>query len=297
MAIDTRELMKQVRTIRVVTGKLVEERLSGEYHSVFKGQGIEFDEVREYQPGDDIRTIDWNVTARMGHPFVKRYCEERELTVIFLVDVSGSQGFGSGDRGKAEVTAEFTCLIALSAIRNQDKVGLVLFSDRVEKFLPPRKGRTAVMRLVREVLAAGGTRRGTDISAALRFLNNVQKHKAVVFLVSDFLDAGFERDLRVTARKHDLIACPVSDPREIEIPDVGLLEVEDPESGELVVLDTASARVRTDFRRDMSARQRELREMFRRLKVDFLDLRTDKPFVEDVRMLFHRRRARARRMT
>jgi len=297
MAIDTRELMKQVRTIRVVTGKLVEERLSGEYHSVFKGQGIEFDEVREYQPGDDIRTIDWNVTARMGHPFVKRYCEERELTVIFLVDVSGSQGFGSGDRGKAEVAAEFTCLIALSAIRNQDKVGLILFSDRVEKFLPPRKGRTAVMRLVREVLAAGGTRRRTDISAALRFLNNVQKHKAVVFLVSDFLDGGFERDLRVTARKHDLIACPVSDPREIEIPDVGLLEVEDPETGELVVLDTASARVRTDFSRDMSARQREMREMFRKLKVDFLDLRTDKPFVEDVRMLFHRRRARARRMT
>ncbi len=295
MAIDTRELMKQVRTIRVVTGKLVEEHLSGEYHSVFKGQGIEFDEVREYQPGDDIRAIDWNVTARMGHPFIKRYCEERELTIMFLVDVSGSQGFGSRDRSKAEVAAEFTCLIALSAIRNQDKVGLVLFSDRVEKFLPPRKGRTAVMRLVREVLAAQDTRRRTDICGALRFLNNVQNHKAVVFLVSDFLDGDFVRDLRVTARKHDVIACPVADPREMEIPDVGLIEVEDPETGELVVLDTSSERFRSDFSAEMSRRQEELMEIFRKLKVDVLSLRTDKPFVNDVRQLFHRRQARARR--
>src|SRR5210317_432180 len=194
MPIDTRELMKQVGKIRILTSRLVDEHFSGEYHSVFKGQGIEFDEVREYVPGDDVRSIDWNVTARMGHPFVKRFAEERELTVMFVVDISGSQCFGSVARSKAEVAAEVTCLLALSAIRNQDKIGLILFSDRIEKSIPPKKGRTAVMRLVREVLAAEETRRGTDIAGALRFLNNVQKKKAVVFLISDFMDEGFERE-------------------------------------------------------------------------------------------------------
>jgi Mg-chelatase subunit ChlD len=186
MPIDTKELMKQVGKIRVVTNRLVDEHLSGEYHSVFKGQGIEFDEVREYVPGDDVRSIDWNVTARMGHPFVKRFAEERELTVIFLVDISGSQCLRLRLAHQGRVAAEITCLLALSAIKNQDKVGLILFSDRIEKSIPPRKGRTAAMRLVREVLAAEETRHGTDIAAALRFLNNVQKRKAVVFLISDF---------------------------------------------------------------------------------------------------------------
>ncbi|MDD2455542.1 MAG: DUF58 domain-containing protein, partial [Kiritimatiellae bacterium] len=191
--------------IRILTARLIDDRLSGDYHSVFKGQGVEFDEVRPYVPGDDIRSIDWNVTARTGAPHVKRFSEERELTVIFLVDVSGSQAFGSRARSKAELAAEITCLLAMTAIRNQDKIGLILFSDRILKSIPPRKGRTAVMRLVREVLAAEETREGTDISAALRFLNNVQKRKAVVFLVSHFQDNAFERELRVTARHHDII--------------------------------------------------------------------------------------------
>lgn len=295
MPIDTAELMRQVGKIRVFTSRLVDERLSGEYHSVFKGQGIEFDEVREYAAGDDVRSIDWNVTARMGHPFVKRFAEERELTVIFVVDISGSQCFGSGSRSKAEVAAEITCLLALSAIRNQDKVGLVLFSERIEKSIPPRKGRTAVMRLVREVLAAEETRRGTDIRAALRFLNNVQKRKAVVFLISDFMTSGYQRELRVTARKHDVICCPVSDPLEENLVDVGLIEIQDPESGELFLLDTSSQSVREHFRRQAAIHRSELSEMFKRCKMDAIFLSTERPFVDEVRRLFRQRQVRAGR--
>lgn len=295
MPIDTRELMKQVGKIRVITSRLVDEHLSGEYHSVFKGQGIEFDEVREYIPGDDIRSIDWNVTARMGHPFIKRFCEERELTIVFLVDISGSQCFGSGVRSKAEVAAEITCLLALSAIKNQDKVGLILFSDRIEKYIPPRKGRTAVMRLVREVLAAEETQHGTDIAAAFRFLHNVQKHKAVVFLVSDFLDRGYEREMRVMARKHDVICCPLSDPRESDLVDAGLVELQDPETGELVLLDTSSRHVREAFRRQSEKNQTDLRDRLRKLKIDSIFLSTDRPFIDDVRMMFRQRQIRAGR--
>ena len=293
MAIDTKELMRQVGRIRVVTKRLVDEHLSGAYHSVFKGQGIEFDQVREYVPGDDVRSIDWNVTARMGHPFIKRFAEERELTVMFLVDISGSQSFGSVARSKAEVAAELACLLALSAIQNQDKVGLILFSDRIEKSIPPRKGRTAAMRLVREVLAAEDTRHGTDIAAALRFLDNVQQRRAVVFLVSDFMDEGYEKRLRVTTRKHDVICCPVADPRELELPDVGLVELEDPETGELFLVDTGSAALRRRFREQGAARRLALRDTFRRQRMDTIELATDKPFVDDVRKLFRRRQVRA----
>ena len=295
MPIDTKELMKQVGKIRVITTRLVNEHLSGEYHSVFKGQGIEFDEVREYVPGDDIRSIDWNVTARMGHPFVKRFCEERELTVMFLVDISGSQCFGSGTRSKAELSAEVTCLLALSAIKNQDKIGLVLFSDRIEKSIPPRKGRTAAMRLVREVLAAEETRRGTDIAGAFRFFNNVQKRRAVVFLISDFMDQGYEKELRVLSRKHDVICCPISDPRETELVDAGLIEVEDPETGDLFLLDTGSASVRNEFKKNAEAHAKKLADMLKKLKVDTISLSTARPFVDDVRKVFRQRQVRAGR--
>lgn len=295
MPIDTKELMRQVGKIRVVTKRLVDEHLSGEYHSVFKGQGIEFDEVREYNPGDDVRSIDWNVTARMGHPYVKRFAEERELTVMFLVDISGSQCFGSVRRTKAEVAAEITCLLALSAIQNQDKVGLILFSDRIVKSIPPRKGRTAAMRLAREVLAAEETRHGTNIAAALRFLNNVQKRRAVVFLISDFLDRNYARELRVTVRRHDVICCPVSDPREGELPNVGLLEVEDPETGELALLDTGSGAVRRAYREQALAEGQAVRDLFRKLQIDTIAVATDRPFVDDVRRLFHLRQLRVGR--
>lgn len=295
MPIDTRELMKQVGKIRVVTNRFVDEYLSGEYQSVFKGQGIEFDEVREYVPGDDVRSIDWNVTARMGHPFVKRFSEERELTVIFLVDISGSQCFGSQTRSKAEAAAEITCLLALSAIKNQDNVGLILFSDRIEKSIPPRKGRTAAMRLVREVLAAEETRHGTDLAAAFRFLNNVQKRKAVVFLISDFMDENYQNELRVTARKHDIICCPVSDPLEAELPDAGIMEVQDPETGALMLLDTQSRQLRDTFRTQMQKQRQALELSFRRLKVDTLFLSTARPPVDAVRKLFRQRQSRSRR--
>jgi len=295
MPIDTKELMKQVGKIKMITTRLVNEHLSGEYHSVFKGQGIEFDEVREYVPGDDVRSIDWNVTARMGHPFIKRFAEERELTVIFLVDMSGSQCFGSGPRSKAEVAAEMTCLLALSAIKNQDKIGLILFTDRIEKSIPPRKGRTAAMRLVREVLAAEETRRKTDIAGAFHFLNNVQKRRSVVILISDFMDNNYEKELRIISRRHDIICCPVSDPREMELIDAGIVEVQDPETGELMLMDTGSESLRKAFSSAAEQENRRLIEMFRRLKVDTIFLSTSRPFIDDVHKLFRQRQKKAGR--
>lgn len=292
MAIDVKELMAKVGKIRILTSRLIDDVLSGDYHSVFKGQGVEFDEVRPYVPGDDVRAIDWNVTARTGMPHIKRFAEERELTVFFLVDVSGSQSFGSAVRSKAELSAEIASLLAMTAIRNQDKIGLALFSDRIVNYIPPRKGRTSVMRLVREVLACEETRERTDIAAALRFLNNVQKRKAVVFLVSDFQDAGYEKDLRVAARHHDVIACPVSDPCEYDLPDVGLVEVQDPETGELVLLDTASSSVREAFRENASRSREALFRFFKQNGVDFLPLTTERPYIDEVRALFRRRARR-----
>ncbi len=295
MAIDTKELMKHVRRIKVFTAKLVDEHVSGEYHSVFKGRGMEFDEVRAYVPGDDVRSIDWNVTARMGHLFVKRFCEERELTIIFLVDISGSMGFGSRTRTKAEVAAEMTCLLALSAIKNQDKVGMILFSDRIERFIPPRKGRTAAMRLVREVLAAEETRHRTNLGAALQYLNKIQKRRAVVFLISDFMANGYEKEMRVAARRHDLIACPITDPREAELENIGLQEIMDPETGDLVLLDTGSRALLDDFRKQAAAEETARINQFRKLRVDSIDLSTAKPFVDEVRRLFRRRQRRKAR--
>lgn len=295
MPVDTKELMKQVGRIRILTSRFVDERLAGEYQSVFKGQGIEFDEVREYVPGDDVRSIDWNVTARMGHPYVKRFCEERELTVLFVVDISGSLAFGSQTRSKAELAAELTCLLALSAVRNQDKVGLILFSDRIEKSLPPRKGRTAVMRLVREVLAAEETRHGTDLAQALRFLNRVQKRKAVVFLVSDFMAPDYAGELRTTARRHDVIVAFVSDPAEESLPDVGLVELQDPETGELRLVDTCSPSVRAAVREAAQRHRAAVLEQLRRMKIDTLSLDTARSYVHEVQRLFRLRQLRAGR--
>jgi len=295
MPIDTTELMKQVRKIRVVTSRLVNDQFAGAYHSVFRGQGIEFDEVREYAPGDDVRAIDWNVTARMGRPFIKRFAEERELTILFLVDISGSQAFGSGARTKAERAAEIACLLALSAVRNQDKVGLVLFSDRIVRSLPPRKGRTAVMRLVRDVLAAGETRHGTRLAGALRFLCQAHKKRAVVFLISDFQDAGYENELRLAARRHDLIACRITDPRETALTPAGILECEDPETGERFLLDTASPALRDQFSKQAETATQTLREQFRRAGVDAVFVDTQAPFAESFRSLFEKRRRWERR--
>ena len=293
--IDTVELMRKVGNIRILTSRLVDDHLAGDYHSSFKGQGIEFDEVREYIVGDDVRSIDWNVTARTGFPHVKRFSEERELTVVFLVDVSGSQSYSSTPRPKSELAAELTCLLALTSIRNQDNIGLVLFSDRVVKTLPPRKGRKAVMRLVREVLAADEARGGTDIAGALDFLNSVMRRKAVVFLVSDFQDEGWEKRLATTAIHHDLVCCHLSDPCERQLPDAGVLELEDPETGEALWVDTSSKALREAYAAQAAARLEGLKTTFRRNRVDAMFLSTDQDPIHDVRAFFRNRAAKRRR--
>ena len=307
VATDVKELMAKVGKIRILTNRLIDDQLAGDYHSTFKGQGVEFDEVRPYIAGDDVRTIDWNVTARTGVPYIKRYSEERELTILFMVDVSGSQSYGSRTRSKMELAAEVTALLALTAIRNQDKIGLVLFSDKIVKYIPPRKGRDSVMRLVREVLAAEDEAKGgTDIEGALKFLNGVQKRRAVVFLVSDFIagnveqgmgngerGTGMERLLRATARHHDMICVPVSDPAESALPDVGLVELEDSETGELMLVDTSSAKVRGAFAAQAESDREELTKFFRKTGIDTLDIATDRPYIDGVRALF-KRRARKR---
>ncbi len=292
MPLQPSELMKQVRRIRIATARLVSEQFAGAYHSVFRGQGIEFHEVREYLPGDDVRTIDWNVTARMGRPFVKRFAEERELTLLFLADISGSQSFGSRHRTKAERTAEIAGLLALSAALNQDKVGLILFSDRIVRYLKPARSRTAVLRLVREVLAAEETRHGTDLSAALRFACKVQKRRAILFLISDFMDENFEKPLLYAARRHDLIACPIIDPREQDLPPAGLLECRDPESNETFWMDTSSPTLRRRFHKAATERQSRLDALFSRLGIDTIRIRTDQPFAAALHAFFARRQKR-----
>ena len=308
MATDVKELMAKVGKIRILTNRLIDDQLSGDYHSTFKGQGVEFDEVRPYVAGDDVRSIDWNVTARTGVPFIKRFSEERELTVLFMVDVSGSQSYGSVTRSKMELAAEVTALLALTAIRNQDKIGLILFSDKIVKYIPPRKGRQPVMRLVREVLAAEDEATGgTDLVGALKFLNGVQKRRAVVFLVSDFMasagvvrmnadgtvpSADYERLLRVVARRHDVVCVPVSDPAEDELPRAGLAELEDPETGELVLVDTNDKAVRAAFAQVAAARREHVLRFFARSGVDHVSVSTARPYIQDVRALFKRRAAK-----
>ena len=289
----SKELIKKIRYIQIYTSKAVNDVLAGEYHSVFKGQGMEFDEVRAYQPGDDIRTIDWNVTARTGHPYVKRYVEEREITVFFLVDLSRSGSFGSREKLKNEVAAEFCALLAFSAIKNNDKVGLIVFTDTIQLFIPPAKGTSHVLRLIRELLffEPGKTRKktGTDIALALDYLGRVLHKRGVVFLVSDFLDQNFEKPLRVLARRHDLIAVTVSDPRELTLPDVGLLEIQDAETGEIVVIDTGSKTVRSRYTHLAEEKNRALSDLFQSTGIDQIQLLTDRDYVLDLVKFFRKR--------
>ena len=284
------DLRKRVNRIRLLTLRLADEQLSGEYHSSFKGQGIEFDEVRPYVPGDDVRAIDWNVTARTGAPHVKRYSEERELTVIFLVDVSGSQGCGSAARTKSELAALAASLLALAATENGDNVGLVDFTDRIVKYVPPRRGRTAVMRLVREILADEGAGAGrTAIGDVLKRFGSLQKRRALVFLISDFLDTGFSHELRVAARRHDLVAISISDPAERALPDAGLIEVADPESGEIFLLDSSLPTVRRRFGEAAADARAALARAFESSGIDEVALSTgdsDDEVVAKLRRLF-----------
>ncbi|MEE9134177.1 MAG: DUF58 domain-containing protein [Gemmatimonadota bacterium] len=288
-----REVLRQVKLIELRTRGLVNTLFSGEYQSVFKGQGMEFAEVREYAPGDEYRTIDWNVSARMGHPYVKKYSEERELTVLFAVDLSGSEQFGTRGRFKGEVAAEIAAVLAMAAIKNNDRVGLLSFTDRIEEFVPPKKGRRHALRLIRDLLAFEPTGRGTDLSVALDYLGRILRHRAIVFLISDFLDTDFERSLKVLSRRHDLVAVTVSDPRERSLPDVGYLELIDAESDQRIVLDSGNRYVREQFEHLAGEDDMRLRRMLRRLSVDQIEIQTDRSYVLPLINFF---RARERKL-
>ena len=289
-----REVLRQVKLIELRTRGLVNTVFSGEYQSVFKGQGMEFAEVREYAPGDEYRAIDWNVSARMGHPYVKKYTEERELTVMFAVDLSGSEQFGTRGRFKAELAAEVAAVLAMAAIKNNDRVGLLLFTDRIEEFVPPKKGRRHALRLIRDLLAFKPTGVGTDLSVALDYLGRILRHRAIVFFISDFLDSGFEKSLKVIGRRHDLVAVTVSDPREAVIPDVGYLELIDAESDQRVVLDSSNRFVREQFEYLANEEDVKLRRLLRRLSVDQIEIQTDRSYVKPLIDFF---RARERKLT
>lgn len=286
-----REVIRRVRRLEIRTRRLVDESLAGSYHSIFRGRGMEFSEVRDYQPGDDVRTIDWNVSARMGHPFVKKFTEERELTVMLVVDASGSGRFGTCESTKNRMSAEIAALLAFSAIRNNDRVGLLLFTDRIETFLPPRKGREHALRVLREVIAFEPQGKGTRIGDALEHLQHVVRKRAVVFLISDFQDGGFDRVLRVVARRHDLVAISVSDPRESELPAAGLIAVEDPETGERGIVDSGSSAVRRAYAEWAAAASADVRDRIRKAGVDLLELSTREPY-EMPMVRFFRERAR-----
>jgi uncharacterized protein (DUF58 family) len=286
------ELAKKIRILQITTRKVVNDVLAGEYGSVFRGRGMEFDEVREYQPGDEIRTIDWNVTARTGTPYVKRFVEERELTVFFLVDLSASGAFGSVDKLKNEVAAEFCSLLAFSAVKNNDKVGLIVFTDRIELFIPPKKGTKHVLRVIRELLGFRPRPASTDIAMALDYLGRVTTKRAVVFLVSDFQAEGFERPIRVLSRRHDVIAVSVVDPREVRLPDVGLVELEDAETGETVLVDTSSRAVRKTYERLGRERTDRYRELFASMGVDQIEVMTDRDYIPGLVRFFRSRERR-----
>ena len=310
-----REILKKIRQIEIRTNRLVSETVAGAYHSVFKGQGMNFDEVREYQPGDEVRSIDWNVTARMNHPFVKKFVEERELTVMLIVDVSGSGLFGSRVQSKRELAAEIASVLAFSAIRNNDKVGLILFTDEIEKYIPPRKGRRHVLRVIREVLFFAPQRRGTNLPDALEFMSRVTPHKAIAVIISDFLepqpaarkasprrasgrpqsdvlsDQGYTA-LRQANRRHDVVAVKITDPHELELPSLGRLILEDAETGDIVEVNTGVAGDRAAFAERQSKSRAELARQFRSARIDAIPLRTDQPYASALGKFFEMREKR-----
>ena len=289
-----KEILKKVQQIQIRTSRMVNDVLAGEYVSVFRGRGMEFDTVREYVPGDEVRSIDWNVTARMGRPYVKKFVEERELTVMLLVDVSASGDFGSHEQFKNEIATELCAVLAFSAIRNKDKVGLIMFTDRIEKFIPPKKGKRHVLRVIRELLYYEPEGQGTDISTALEYLSKVTRRRSVTFLVSDFITAGFERPLRIANRRHDVIAVTVTDPREMALPDVGFVEFRDAETGRTVLVDTADSRLRTTYNRTNMSAMQQRTALFRSMGVDQIDVRTDQSYVEPLMRFFRMREKRFR---
>ncbi|HEY0972560.1 MAG TPA: DUF58 domain-containing protein [Gemmatimonadales bacterium] len=288
------EILRQVRLVELRTRRLVDSLFAGEYRSVFKGQGMEFAEVREYQPGDEVRTIDWNVTARMGRPFVKRYIEERELTVVLLVDLSGSARFGTVRRFKSELAAELAAVLTMSAVRNNDRVGLVLFTDRVEHVVPPRKGRRHGLRVLRDLMVHEPVGRGTDLAGAVDYLSRMLAHRSVVFILSDFQDEGIERPLKRLARQHDVVAVTVTDPAERTLPDAGVVRFRDPETGQLVDVDTSDRALRERFDQRVESEVEERRRLLRRLAMDEIVIDTDSGYLDPLLRFFRARSVRLR---
>ena len=287
-----RDSLKKIRRLEIKTRGLVEAAFAGQYRSVFKGRGMNFEEVREYAPGDEVRSIDWNVTARMGHPYIKKFTEERELTVMLVVDVSASGNYGSVHLSKREIAAEVACLLAFSAIRNNDKVGLILFSDHVELYIPPKKGRIHTLRMIREILFYDPAGRGTDITVALNYLNRVVNHKAVVFMISDFQAGDFSKALSITSRRHDLVAIPIIDPREESLPNVGIITLEDAETGEQIEVNTADSATRAAYLHLIDKRRVEIFGHFRRNRIDSISLRTNQDYLPALRTFFRQRERR-----
>ena len=290
----TREVLKKIRKIEIVTQRLVRDRMAGQYLSVFKGSGIAFSEVRQYMPGDDIRLIDWNVSARMNEPYIKLFTEEREMTVMLLVDMSASGQFGSVGREKREVAAELAAVVAFSAIKNNDRVGLIIFTDEVERFVPPKKGKKHVLRVVSEILTYKPKSRQTDLRAGIEFLGRVARRRAVAFLISDFLSPQprYEKPLKVAARRHDLVPVTITDPLEEALPNVGLIDLEDPETGEIVCFDTSGPEARA-YAATVARNKDTRRALFKKLGLDGIEARTDKPYLQALTAFFE---ARARRM-
>lgn len=289
-----KEVLKNIRYIQITTNRLVSDVFAGHYHSIFKGRGIEFDEVREYTPGDEIRSIDWNVTARMGHPFVKKFVEERELTVMLMVDLSGSSYFGSVNKMKSQIAAEVCSLLAFSAIKNNDRVGFIAFTDAIEKFIPPRKGTSHVLRVVREALYFRPKSRLTDISKALEFLNRVTTRKTVTFVISDFYDEDFDRQLIITNRRHDVVAVTITDPLELELSNAGLVSMIDAETGREYLIDTSSKEVREDYRKKSLEKFRNRQDIFKSARVDNIDIRTNIPYTRELISFFRHRERKMR---
>ena len=292
----TTDLMKKIRQIEIRTRRMVDDSFAGEYHSIFKGRGMEFDEVRPYQIGDEIRTIDWNVTARTGEPYVKRYVEERELTVMLVVDASASENFGSVDRFKRELAAELTAVLSFAATTNNDKVGLLIFTDQIELFIPPRKGRKHVLRLIRELLAFEPQSKGTNIKMALDKVNQILKRRSIIFLVSDFMadPNSYRRALSVTNRRHDVIAVDLNDPLDTNIGNVGLLALEDPETGAIVWADTSSRHWQNAYHEQMDALENNKSRIFRQASVDRIDIHTDEEYTGPLTRFFQERSKRIR---
>ncbi|HQB40236.1 MAG TPA: DUF58 domain-containing protein [Candidatus Cloacimonadota bacterium] len=292
---EASDILKKIRKIEISTKALVNEVFSGEYHSMFKGHGLEFAEVREYQEGDSYKEIDWMVTARMGKPHIKKFNETRELNVLFIVDVSASSQFGTQHQLKSEIIAELTGLLSFSALSNNDKVGLILFSDKIEQYSPPRKGRKNTLKILRDILYFNSVDKQTKIEKAIEFVWKIAKKKSIVFIISDFFDTGYEHSLKILSKKHDVVAFRIIDPTEIELPDAGIIHMQDPETGKTITINSSSNQFRDSFQKYISQQNNEIEKRFKRMKIDFLTIKTNEEYIKNLIKFFKNRVKRLKR--